>query len=659
MPPPDMDVIKEVPGYKVILKAVLKSQIQQLVEQLAEHTDEESVILTASVADGTLSHLGSESGKSYLDDHEDVKSSFLGFCLKKHHMKQLMEKDRQQQQQLAALQASAQLSQLPPHLSMIPGRDRRMYPGHMGSPRHASVRAGVRHEPYTTTRPRHSSPRHNSPRHSSPRQSSQTAGQAVVKSEPVDIVNNDSSNGATKDNDSQETSVKSLKDHDENSPSVTDEQGRENNSDNSNDQESSRTSGEIRDKDPNVSVKLEEDGESNSELEITGVEPGQVPAGSQDSWDPNVSMGMAFDTSGLGDTTTNLSADQSFITGAENTSAEECTATSSFFGVDSYPSPSDTTCDLSGDPGGMDCEPPRRRFKAVSDRSLEQLKLPNTGKTTDRQTKWAVRLLKAWMSETGYESTCFETLDPNQLDLLLQKFYAALQTKDGSDYSKAALTGIRAGLQRYLTCPPLARKLNLMRDTEFLPSNQVLMGLIKLLKKEGKNVQMRKEPISDEDLTRLYESGVFSNDTPCTLQNKVLYDIMCYFGIKSHEPLQELRKDSFIIVKNQKGQQYVRITAQELDRLHLKKGKELRMYETGDAFCPVESFQKYLSKLHPQATNFLQRPIHKFAPGKQVWYDPKHLGINCLGGFMSRLSREAGLSQSYSNYCVRALGEEI
>ena len=27
----DMDVIKEVPGYKVILKAVLKNQIQQLV----------------------------------------------------------------------------------------------------------------------------------------------------------------------------------------------------------------------------------------------------------------------------------------------------------------------------------------------------------------------------------------------------------------------------------------------------------------------------------------------------------------------------------------------------------------------------------------------------------------------------------------------------
>ena len=31
MTEPDMDVIKEMPGYKQILKSVLKSQIQQLV----------------------------------------------------------------------------------------------------------------------------------------------------------------------------------------------------------------------------------------------------------------------------------------------------------------------------------------------------------------------------------------------------------------------------------------------------------------------------------------------------------------------------------------------------------------------------------------------------------------------------------------------------
>jgi hypothetical protein len=49
---------------------------------MAVHTEEESMILTASLSEGTLSHLGSDYGKNFLDEHEDVKMKFLGFCLK-------------------------------------------------------------------------------------------------------------------------------------------------------------------------------------------------------------------------------------------------------------------------------------------------------------------------------------------------------------------------------------------------------------------------------------------------------------------------------------------------------------------------------------------------------------------------------------------------
>ena len=52
------------------------------VEQLSHQTGEESVLLTASISDGTLSHLGSESGKIFLDRFDDFKSQFLGFCIK-------------------------------------------------------------------------------------------------------------------------------------------------------------------------------------------------------------------------------------------------------------------------------------------------------------------------------------------------------------------------------------------------------------------------------------------------------------------------------------------------------------------------------------------------------------------------------------------------
>ncbi|XP_052764333.1 zinc finger and BTB domain-containing protein 18-like isoform X7 [Mya arenaria] len=104
----DMSILKEVPGYRVILKAVLKSQIQQLIEQLAAATKEESIILTASVADGTLSHLGSDSAVGFLEDHEDVKSQFLGYCLKSHHKKKQEEEKRVMEEAISRANAEAE-----------------------------------------------------------------------------------------------------------------------------------------------------------------------------------------------------------------------------------------------------------------------------------------------------------------------------------------------------------------------------------------------------------------------------------------------------------------------------------------------------------------------------------------------------------------------
>lgn len=77
----DLELLKEIPGYKAILKSVIKTQIQLLIEQLSDHTGEESIILTASINDGTLSHLGSNRGKGFLEGRDEIKSQFLGYCL--------------------------------------------------------------------------------------------------------------------------------------------------------------------------------------------------------------------------------------------------------------------------------------------------------------------------------------------------------------------------------------------------------------------------------------------------------------------------------------------------------------------------------------------------------------------------------------------------
>lgn len=77
----DVEFLKKLPAYVPILKTVLKSQIKHLVNQLSEYGGEESVFLTASMTDGTLSHIGSKSGHVFLESHKEFKSKFLQFCL--------------------------------------------------------------------------------------------------------------------------------------------------------------------------------------------------------------------------------------------------------------------------------------------------------------------------------------------------------------------------------------------------------------------------------------------------------------------------------------------------------------------------------------------------------------------------------------------------
>ncbi|KAH3874277.1 hypothetical protein DPMN_037519 [Dreissena polymorpha] len=79
--------VESIPGYKAILKAVIRSQIQLLLDQLCDQGGEESFILMACSGDGVLSQLGSRTGKGFMEGREEIKSQFMGHCLKSQHKK--------------------------------------------------------------------------------------------------------------------------------------------------------------------------------------------------------------------------------------------------------------------------------------------------------------------------------------------------------------------------------------------------------------------------------------------------------------------------------------------------------------------------------------------------------------------------------------------
>ncbi|XP_053390193.1 uncharacterized protein LOC128553100 [Mercenaria mercenaria] len=178
------------------------------------------------------------------------------------------------------------------------------------------------------------------------------------------------------------------------------------------------------------------------------------------------------------------------------------------------------------------------RFKQVTQSSMNTLKASNTEATTNKQTKWAVKILKDYMMEAGFGHSEFEMMPVAELDALLEQFYAALLSKTGKEYSKPTLVSIRAGINRHITALPFSRKLSLMRDRDFVESNKVMSGKMKILKREGKDMSEHKEPISDKDLEKLYISGVFCLETPVSLQKKVMFEIIAQFRRRGREGLQ-------------------------------------------------------------------------------------------------------------------------
>lgn len=335
----DLDVIRAVPGFKIVLKAVLKNQIQQLVAQLAAYTDEESIVLTASVADGTLCHLGSDSAKAFLDDHEDVKSQFLSFCLKAHHTKKQKEQlEKETTEANAAIIAtshswcSVQSASIPPVISdnrFMSHPQRKQHPLKMtGNHIHWP---NARHEPYTianTTVKR-------SMLRNCDNGSQGTRGNKyerhIIKIEPYsdegtssmsdtsfsgpDLYASNVQSSGQPSSPSQEQVTSQLKNasmNTEDSTQLTSIIPNESlpeslslDSDLSNlvsgaislgSTPQTPTSGSEFDQ--SVSVKVEDFSKSETDLEVTDVEPGRSTF-SQHNWTPDASMGMYFNLPGV------------------------------------------------------------------------------------------------------------------------------------------------------------------------------------------------------------------------------------------------------------------------------------------------------------------------------------------------------------------------
>jgi len=62
-----------------------------------------------------------------------------------------------------------------------------------------------------------------------------------------------------------------------------------------------------------------------------------------------------------------------------------------------------------------------------------------------------------------------------------------------------------------------------------------------------------------------------------------------------------------------------------------------------------------LNKRHLDCAALWQRPKDVYDDENEVWFEKKPLGVNIFGEMMSKISKAADLSKTYTNHSIRAI----
>lgn len=293
------------------------------------------------------------------------------------------------------------------------------------------------------------------------------------------------------------------------------------------------------------------------------------------------------------------------------------------------------------------------RHAVVSDLELDELEDSRNeiSKVTKRQTTWAVNCFIGWLVSQGLDVD-LTTVEKTELNGLLRHFYGSVRNSKGELYGIASYIALRAGLNRYFKEPPVSRPVCLMKDAEFTSANKVFLGVLKRIRKSGRDIASHHQALSLDDIYILRHSRVMDTSTPKGLLNRVWFDIQVHFGRRGKQANRNLKPDSFVIRKDKRGLRFCTLSCGDEATIHNKKDQCSMFEKPGSEFCPVTSLLKYLSRLPPNATALYLQPKKELAD--EMWYSHVPLGVNHLGSMLSRMCKEAGTSVIYTNHCIKS-----
>jgi len=166
--------------------------------------------------------------------------------------------------------------------------------------------------------------------------------------------------------------------------------------------------------------------------------------------------------------------------------------------------------------------------------------------------------------------TDFENISVVELDQRLGKFYAEavpkqnenrskqMSKEQASEYTQNSFKSIRSAINRHLQ--DLGRDLEIVRGREFRTSNNILDGKLKKNLQEGlARPTKHKEVITNDEMSKI-SSYLYGEVNPIVLCFRVWFIIAVHFVSRGLEFHQQLRMNSFVLNKDENGNEYVTLS---------------------------------------------------------------------------------------------------
>ena len=291
------------------------------------------------------------------------------------------------------------------------------------------------------------------------------------------------------------------------------------------------------------------------------------------------------------------------------------------------------------------------RFATLSSAEIESLKRKSINSNTCKTTKTWYNVYASW-AEARNERKNMENIPPTELNTILERFYAEVCKKDGSDYEPESLGVMQASLDRYLKERNYST--SIVRGGEFYTSNLALKGKATQLRESGKGSRPNaSKPLTAAEEEELWQSGKLGSSNPESLLHTVWYLTTQYFGFRGCQEHNSAEIPDFQLSKDENGTEFLEFNDSRPSKTRpggvrvKRRAQRPRMYANDSPRCPVAIFKEYLARRPPELQN--NGPLYLAVinnPKSSVWYKKLKMGQNRIGQIMKKIVANTSLEGS-------------